>query len=113
MNRSIRIFENSRGKADNIGVVDFKLTLLVHNIDESTSEVLFVANPSIEDYGSTQNSQSIEIKGTDETRLLKLSPTTGPISIEANGTTYRVAIDSIGTEQKGRKWAYCDFAVSW
>jgi hypothetical protein len=101
-----------RGNADNVKVIG-KLTLVVNNIDERTPQVVFVANPNIVEYRATPKSQSVGFESIDETRLVRLSPSSEPIKIEVEGTVYTIALDSIGTTQNGRSWAYCDFLVSW
>lgn len=112
MKEKIRIYEIGRGNADNVKVID-KLTLVVNNIDERTPQVVFVVNPNIVEYRATQKSQSIGFESINETRLVRLSPNSEPIKIEIEGTVYTIAVDSIGTTQDARRWAYCDFLVSW
>jgi len=113
MTTKVRIYEMGRGKADNIQVVDKKLTLVVHNIDEHTPQVIFVANPNIVDYRATAKSQTIGFESIDESRQISMAPNTKPIKIEIDGTVYQIAVESIGTEQGARRWAYCDFVISW
>src|SRR5208282_389152 len=112
MKEKIRIHEMGRGNADNVKVID-KLTLVVNNIDERTPQVIFVANPNIVEYHAAQKSQRIGFEPINESRLVRLSPNSESIKIEIEGTVYTIAVDSIGTTQDARRWAYCDFIVIW
>jgi hypothetical protein len=112
MKTTARIYEMGRGIADNVKVID-KLTLVVHNIDERTNRVLIIANPNIVEYCATTKSQSIGFESIDETRSVWMTPNDKPIKVEADGTVYQIAVDSIATEQNERRWPYCDFVISW
>jgi hypothetical protein len=113
MKTKVRIFENGRGNADNVTVID-KMTLVVHKIDEPTNKVLFVVNPNIVEYHATTKSQRIEVQSIDETSREAMTPGHPPKEITIDGTDYQIAVDSFGTEKKdGRQWTYCDFSVSW
>jgi hypothetical protein len=113
MKEEFKIYEIGRGKADNIKVIDKKLTLFVHDIDERTPQVIFVINPNLVEYRETQKSQSIGFEAINDTSLVRLSPNSQPIEIEIAGTVYTIAVDSIGNTGGVERWAYCNFVVSW
>jgi hypothetical protein len=41
-----------------------------------------------------------------------MTPTDPPFTITIDGPKYQIAVDSIGTTQDARRWAYCDFVIS-
>ena len=115
MTKAVRIYEMGRGRrADDIQLVD-KLMLVVNTIDEPSNKVSFTANANIVDYQATPTSQSIGFKAIEgDTRMFWVGPKDEPVTHAIDGTTYHIAVNSIGKENEGgRRWAYCDFAISW
>jgi len=105
MKKAVRIYEMARGKADNIAVVD-KLMLVVHRIDERTTKVWFVANPNTVEYRETAKSQSVGYEAIDDARFFWVAPKSDPVRVEIEGTTFEIALESIGTEgaRGERRW---------
>jgi len=113
MSKSVRIYEMGRGQSDNIALID-KLMLVVNTIDERSNKVWFVVNSSIVEYRETPQSQTARHEFTPDTHshVLALGET---VRIQMDGTTYQVALDSIGREgERGeRQWTFCNFVVRW
>ena len=101
----------AQGETKNIQVID-KVTLVLHSIDERTSRVIFTVNPNITEYHETPKKQGVGYESTSDTRLGNLTPYDPPFTITIDGTKYQIAVDSIGTTQDSRRWAYCDFVIS-
>jgi hypothetical protein len=111
--RTQKLYDSTRHPeaAANVAVVG-DLTVVVDRIVRD--EVLFVLNPNIQSFRQGKSTQEISFVGTDETVLLRLTPTSAPVLVSAAGKSYEVALVEIGSESMPGatgKLDYCIFEI--
>src|SRR6266487_3449968 len=105
-----KLYDSSRHPEPAANVAVFgNLTVVVHQIVRG--EVLFVLNPNIQSFRQGNSTQEVSFVCTDDTVLLRLTPTSAPVQVSAVGKQYEVSLVEIGSESMSAVTGRLDYCI--